>query len=225
MAKRKKSQRRQLSVDENAERLIRARNLFANAVTNHAAGLVIPPIVSEKISTHVQKGSECSVRFYKQSGYYVSEIVDPSIKEDIDELHNSMLLQKVGSRRKSTVVFNTMSKPDSILLNDHRKILKIHKKIQIDGGKNQLKKIDLTDSLDDNRRKILIERIEKHLQKQIIAELKVDVPADKRIMTVSLLETQPSVQYTESVDGNLITKVDSVCMLMLFLCFLLYLIA
>jgi hypothetical protein len=91
--------------------------------------------------------------------------------------------------------------------------------------RNQLKKIDLTDSLDDNRRKILIERIEKHLQKQIIAELKVDVPADKRIMTVSLLETQPSVQYTESVDGNLITQVDSVCMLMLFLCFLLYLIA
>jgi hypothetical protein len=198
-------------------RLTRAKNLLAKVVTNRAAGLVLP-VVSKTISIQVQQGDQCEIGSYEKRGYYVSEIVDPSIKADIDELHNSMLLQKVGSRRESTVVFNTMSTDDSSLLKDYRKALKIDKKIQIDGGRNQLKKTELSDA--DSKVKILIDRIEKHLQIQIIAELKVKVPYNKRRMAVSLLETQPPVQYTELVDGNSITKFDSVCMNMLMLCFL-----
>jgi len=200
------------------ERLIRAKNLFAKVVTNRAAGLVLP-VVSEKISIQVQKGDHCELKSYKERGYYVSEIVDVSIKKDVDELVNSMLLKKIGCRKQSTVVFNTMSNDDSSLLNDHRQILEIERNIRVDEGRNQLKKSDLSDSSADTRLKILIDRIEKHLQEKILFELNVDfVPDDKRVMTVSLLETQPPVQYQELVDGKLITKVDSVCMLMLILC-------
>ncbi len=114
-----------------------------------------------------------------------------------------------------------MSNDDSSLLNDHRQILKISRRIRVDEGRNQLKKSNLSDSSADTRLKILIDRIEKHLQEKILFELNVDfVPDDKRVMTVSLLETQPPVQYQELVDGKFITKVDSVCMLMLILCFL-----
>ena len=189
-------------------------------VTNRAAGLVLPG-VSEKIPIQVQKGDHCELKSYKERGYYVSEIVDVSIKKDVDELVNSMVIEKIGGRKQSTVVFNTMSNDDSSLLNDHRQILEIERNIRVDEGRNQLKKSDLSDSSDDTRLKILIDRIEKHLQEKILTELNVDVvPDDKRIMTVSLLETQPPVQYQELVDGKFITKVDLVCMLMLILCFL-----
>ena len=131
-----------------------------------------------------------------------------------------MLLNKIGSRRESTVIFNTMSTDQSTLLNDHRKSLNIGMDVRIDQGRNQLKKTHLSDSsADDRRLKILIEKIESHLQKKILSELNVGVPDDKRIMTVSLLETQPPVQYSELVDGNVISQVDSVSMLILNLCF------
>ena len=205
---------------EKAQRLTRAQHLFAKVVTNRAAGLVLP-VVTEKISIQVQKGNQCGVKYYKERGYYVSEIVDPSIKADVDELLSSMLQNKIGSRSHSTVIFNTMSNDESSLLNDHRKSLNIGMDVRIDEGRNQLKKAHLSDSSDDDiRLKILIEKIENHLQKKILSELNVDVPDDKRIMTVSLLETQPPVQYTELVNGNLIPRVDIVSMLILILCFL-----
>jgi hypothetical protein len=215
MARRKKP----LLVAERTERFTKARNLFAKVVTNRAAGLVLP-VVTEKISIQVQEGKHCGLKFYKERGYYVSEIVDPSIKADVDELLSSMLLNKIGSRRESTVIFNTMSTGQSTLLNDHRKSLNIGMDVRIDQGRNQLKKTHLSDSsADDRRLKILIEKIENHLQKKILSELNVGVPDDKRIMTVSLLETQPPVQYSELVDGNVISQVDSVSMLILNLCF------
>ena len=204
---------------EKADRFTRAKNLFAKVVTNHAAGLVLP-VVTETISIQVQKGNQCGVKLYKERGYYVSEIVDPSIKAVVDELLCSMLRNKIGSRRESTAIFNTMSNDESSLLNDHRKSLNIGVDVRIDRGRNQLKKTHLSDSsADDSRLKILMEKIENHLQEKILSELNVRVPDDKRIMTVSLLETEPPVQYTDVVDGNVISQVDSVSMLILNLCF------
>lgn len=197
-----------------ATELQEAEALFKNLVTNQAAGLVLP-LISEKIPTTVQKGSQCSVKNFHSHGYYVGTVIDPQIKACIDELHSLMTKKncKVGNRQKSTVVFNTMTNNQTELLDKFRDKFGIHKSSRIDEGRNMLKITDLGHSKNDKRRKELMEIIGNHLQKTIVDELKVEIPEEipkGSGMTLALLETQPPITFETSVDGEVVTKVDMV---------------